>query len=62
MKNKQLLTKAEVAKRYGVTGRTVQNWITMASLPCARSFGRPVFRLAELKDWERQHNVAPVKP
>jgi excisionase family DNA binding protein len=50
-----MLTKEEIAKYFGITVRTVENWMTQGYLPYLR-FGRAVrFSLADVQRHVEKH-------
>lgn len=46
----ETLTKAEIAERFGVTVRTITNWI-IRGMPQRREVGKAVFAWHECREW-----------
>lgn len=49
----ELLTREELADRFGVDVRSITNW-TQAGMPQRKKSGRPVYSWPECRDWREQ--------
>lgn len=55
---KHFLNVAGVAERYGVSRKTVANWVYSDRIPYVKKTGhRVMFSIAELEEWEEQGHV-----
>lgn len=54
------LSSEGVAERYGVSRKTVANWVYTDRIPYVKKPGhRVMFSIAELEDWEESGHVRP---
>ena len=57
MENLKLLTRAQVAKRWGISQRCLLNWRKDDKLPYIKMKRRVYFRLSDIIQWEQDHRI-----
>lgn len=59
---KMVLTRKQVAGRYGVCLRTIDRWIALKMIPFHKNTmnGRIVFYVKELEEWEKKVDFGKI--
>lgn len=55
----RVLTQAELAKRWNLTPRTLQNWFNEGKGPKRVIIGKPGYRLSDVIKYEEEHAQEP---